>query len=109
MNKLLQQVRAQAESTILSIMARNDIRQIPIQEIDVCESPVMYNDPSDVNNTMTLDFIEFDNRGKLVFGASSCRENRTWNIDDVPTDALVEVAEYLKQHESALAEIDHEL
>ena len=103
MNNLIKRARESAESNILSLMAKNNIREIPVREIDGCESPAVTKDSND--EAMTLDFIEINLNGKLVFDASSCDENNTWTIDEMPTDALVAVAEFLAEHESVLSEI----
>ena len=78
-------------------------------DIDPGSSPILQEDAYDSNNTFTLDSIQkktiHNPQSKvsiitvLLFDGSSCFDNYTWTEDTISTDALINIAEYLKDNE----------
>ena len=75
---------------------------------DFCEgySPVMSYGYDD-NDTFTLDSIQKVGK-KLVFSFSSCSSNMDFNEDNLDTDTLLNILEFLIENEEGLKELVEE-
>lgn len=107
MNKKLNEVRDSMIREIKDIMSKYNVTRIDSCDIDYGGSPIVKADDFDDNNTLVLDAIRITEHG-LVFTASSCCVDTEYHEDNIPTDALCDIAEFLCDHEDELAELSEE-
>ena len=69
------------------------------KEIDLCglsSTPILQECSYDGNLTYTLDYIQCDDKGISFRGSNACDCN-WWYIDELSTDILVDIAEFLEE------------
>jgi hypothetical protein len=103
MRTKVQEVRKEAIEKIKKLMGA--LTHLNMVDIDEGSSPIVCEDKFDSNFTTTLDSIEINPNGILVFYHSSSWENGWLEENDIPTDALLDVAEYLEDNKSIIEEI----
>lgn len=103
MRKKLQQLRQEALAAIRALFARYNLEIIYASDLDAGSSPVVRVDPVDADLSFTLDRVSV--YGNLVFiDASSCFDNLCLKDDEIGTDLLVDIVEWLEEHEDVLKE-----
>ena len=98
MSSKLQQIRSESIKSILCILSDNHLWSLRISDIDMGCSPILQEDVFDENNTYTLDEIRLMPYGSIAFDGSNCSDNFTWTEDNISTDALIGIEEFLKEH-----------
>jgi len=98
MNSKLQKIRSESINSILDILSENKLGSLHIYDIDAGCSPILQEDAFDDNNTYTLDEIRLMPNGSIVFDGSNCSDNFTWTEDNISTDALIGIEEFLEEH-----------
>ena len=98
MGSKLQKIRSESINAIRDILAENHLGSLRMYDLDAGCSPIVQEDTFDDNDTYTLDEIRILNDGCIVFDASSCADNFTWTEDNISTDALVGIEEFLEEH-----------
>ena len=98
MNLKLQKIKLELLQSILVIMNENHLDSLYISDIDMGCSPIIQEDDFDENNTYTLDKISLLPDNRISFDGSSSFANYTWVGENIPTDALVGILEFLKDH-----------
>ena len=92
----VQRLRKEACDKIKAIMKKHDIDYIDASDVDESCYPVIEKHPFDDNFTKTLDSISLDD-GSLLFCASDCEDKAYFNEDEIGTDALLSVAQWLEE------------
>ena len=100
----LKVVRGQAHDAITEMLQSHGLDLVLASDIDPGSSPVVLEHPNDANNTFTLDAVGIVG-SKLKFDASSCSQSAIYTEDDIPTDALLDIADWLEDNEDALREL----
>lgn len=97
----IQKIRKDACDKIKAILKKHNVEEVYAS--DICETctPVIEKHPFDDNFTKTLDYISIEDNS-LLFEASDCEENAYYNEDEIDTDALVSVAQWLEEREDEL-------
>lgn len=103
----LQKIREDACDRIKAILKKHGINTVSTWEIGPGSSPIIEAHPFDDNLTKTLDSISIKG-GSLLFNASDCSGNMTFDEDCINTDALIGVAEWLEKNEDQLEGNDDE-
>lgn len=103
----LNEIRQEAIDCIKKLMTKHRIQTVEAYDIDEGSSPIVDENGSDGNLTFTLDRVTLKD-GSLEFEASNCCENHTWDEDDISTDALVGISEWLEENEKTLEELADE-
>ena len=103
MNSRLQDVRDSALDSIRMALRGNNIELIEAYDIDPGSSPIIQEDPFDDNNTYTLDRIILDGE-TIYFDGSNASQNCSWNDANIPTDALLDIADYLDMYADEIRE-----
>lgn len=107
MRTKVQEIRNQAIDSIkMSIGLSMCLEMV---DIDEGNSPIVNEDRYDENLTTTLDRIEQDENGNLTFYHSSACSNGWLREDEMPTDALIDIAEFLEEHKEQIQEIIAEI
>lgn len=101
MRTKLNEIRKEAEAQIRELVP--EWMHLEIADFDMGDSPIVLEGDED-EDTYTLDRIYYHD-GKLRFDISSSCNNDTLKTKDVPTDALCDIAEYLKEYEGDISEI----
>lgn len=99
----LSAIRKAAADQIKSVMDEADLEEVYAVDIDNGNSPVVRPDEFDDNNTQTLDRIRLTDDG-LVFSASACCGECEYYEENIPLDALVEIADWLVENKENLYE-----
>lgn len=97
----IQKIRKDACDKIKAILKKHNVEEVYAS--DICETctPVIEKHPFDDNFTKTLDYISIEDNS-LLFEASDCEENACYNEDEIDTDALISVAQWLEEREDEL-------
>ena len=103
----LQKIRREAIEAIKALLAKYGLEQIDAVDIDEGCSPVVRRNPDNDDMTFTLDRVVLKD-GKLLFDASSCFDNATFDEDSISTDALADIQEWLEENEETIARIAEE-
>ncbi len=103
-NKTLQQLREQAMKDIVAIMKKHNTDNLMIVTGD---TPVLKDDPYDNNLTYTLDGIGIHDEEIVLFG-SNCCHSAEWLPDNLGTDDLVFIAEWLEDNEEEIWDGDED-
>lgn len=103
MGKKLAEIREEALKSIRVSMGA--LCRLEMVDIDEGSSPIVNEDRFDSNLTTTLDSIVLDDDGHLVFYHSSSIENGWLAENEISTDALVEIAEFLEENNERIQEI----
>lgn len=106
MRTKVQEIRKQAIDSIKSSIGL--LSCLEMVDIDEGNSPIVNEDRYDENLTTTLDRIEQDENRNLTFYHSSACNNGWLREDEIPTDALIDIAEFLEEHKEQIQEIINE-
>lgn len=99
-------VRTSAVKTIEDILSKYALDTLYISDIDTGSSPIIYSDLTGYDaESYILDKLYYDT-GIIRAEISSCTNVLTYDLDELPTDAIYNILEYLQDHEDDLAEID---
>lgn len=94
----LQTIRDSVIATIADILDEHSSDTMDVT--DLGSTPVIWPD-SDPEVTFTLDRINFD-RGRTLVDSSSSFSNRTDRIEDISTDVLVDILDFLEDNEKMI-------
>lgn len=102
----LQAFREEAINSILSVMHRCHILTIEAVDVDAGSSPIIIEDPNDGNLTYTLDRIKVykTDRERLLIQVSNCWDSADIEQDDLSTDTLLGLSEWVEENEDVIAE-----
>lgn len=103
----LSAIRKAAADKIRSIMKEAGLEEVYAVDINEGSSPVVRPDEFDDNNTQTLDSIRLTDDG-LVFCASACCDECEYYEENVPLDALVDIADWLTKNKESLDDPESE-
>lgn len=94
--ELLENVRVEAVKKIKFFLLFANEDRFYISDFSPSESPIVHKDPSDDNNTYTLDEIERDKCGDIIFFSSSSCGNTIDTVSDLDTDTLIGIVDWLE-------------
>ena len=97
-------IREGVLSDIKNLLGRYNLTGVNSYDIDEGCSPIIMEDEFDDNNTYVLDFLSIKN-GKLSFEGSNCSGEYIWSEETIPTDALVDISDWLEEHTDELEEL----
>ena len=100
--ELLENVRMEAVKKIKYFLFFANEDRIYISDFSPSESPVVHRDPFDDNNTYTLDEIERDKCGDIIFSSSSSCGNTIDTVSDLDTDTLIGIVDWLEGKKDAI-------
>lgn len=100
--ELLENVRVEAVKKIKYFLFFANEDRIYISDFSPSESPIVHKDPSDDNNTYTLDEIERDKCGDIIFFSSSSCGNTIDTVSDLDTDTLIGIVDWLEGKKDAI-------
>lgn len=103
----LSAIRKAAADKIRSIMREAGLGEVYAVDINEGSSPVVRPDEFDDNNTQTLDSIRLTDDG-LVFCASACCDECEYYEENIPLDALVDIADWLTKNKESLDDPESE-
>lgn len=105
----IKEIRKEAEEVIKAILAKNNLERLDLSDLDCGScSPVIQEDAFDANNNFTLDSVSIEN-GELSFDGSSSCDNSWWNTNSISTDALVNIACFMENHEEEIEDYAKEI
>lgn len=96
----LQKIRYEALTEISGILTRHQ-GETPDFTFGG-STPIVLADEYDDNKTFTLDSVSRDKHGNLLFDSSSCCSDRTDTEESIPTDALLDIAEFISANEDSI-------
>lgn len=100
--ELLENVRMEAVKKIKYFLFFANEDRLYISDFSPSESPVVHKDFSDDNNTYTLDEIERDKCGDIIFSSSSSCGNTIDMVSDLDTDTLIGIVDWLEGKKDAI-------
>lgn len=89
-----------AVKELINIMAKHDWTSV---DTYVCDDTPIIIEGNDCDDTYALDNISVDGN-KLIFSCSSAYENEEITSDEISTDILIEILEWVKDNEDELFE-----
>lgn len=101
MENTLLTIRRDFLAKIKALMLKCGITVIECTDISETESVVVMAHPEDDNLTYTLDRVILDDAG-LSFEVSNSCNNTFFEEDNIPTDSLLSIYDYLVAHEDSL-------
>lgn len=101
----LQMLRKETIDAITVIIKRNGCRRPDFS--DCSGTPVVLSDPLEENNTFTMDDICV-NGDSFDVDASSCCMNTSLKAEDLGTDTLVNILDFLEENENTIWQTDDE-
>ena len=101
MREKLNEARREAEDYIRKILKIAKVDYLNLR--DLCDTPILQEDAEDCDNTFTLDAIICNGNG-LRFIGSSAYDNGDFGIETISSDALIEIAEWIKDNLDEIAE-----
>lgn len=104
--KQLRALREEAANSILSVMHKCNILSIEAVDVDEGSSPIIIEDPDDGNLSYTLDRIKVYNtdRERLLIQASNCWDSADIEEDDLSTDTLIGLSDWVEENEDAIVD-----
>ena len=103
----LYNIRKSAVQEIESILKKHNLDTLYISDIDTGSAPIIYSDLAGYDAaSYILDKLYYDDSGNFKATISSCTEELDYTVDELPTDALYNILEYLEDHKDDLVEID---
>ncbi len=100
----IQKIRQELFDEIIAVLKKHNLEELCIFDIDEGNSPILDEDYLEADNTYTLDAIKVKN-GDLCFEGGSCFSNRTWTEDEISTDALIGIVDFLDEHAEEIEEL----
>ena len=97
-------IREGVLSDIKNLLGRYNLTGVNSYDIDEDCSPIILEDEFDDNNTYVLDFLSIKD-GQLVFEGSNHAGEYIWSEETIPTDALVDISDWLEEHTDELEEL----
>ena len=106
MKTKIREIREKLIAEILDWLDSHELDEVYAIDIDEGSSPIIQEDIEDENNTYTLDKVSrkkiTTRAGEfaiLLFDGSSSHADYTWTEDEISTDALADIAEFLEEYE----------
>lgn len=106
MSKKIVELRNEAIKSIKDSMGV--LNRLEMVDIDEGNSPIVCENTYDANLTTTLDSIVLNDDGHLIFYHSSSCSNGWLSESEIPTDALIDIAEFLEERKEQIQEIINE-
>lgn len=106
MRTKVQEIRNEAINNIKALMGV--LNRLEMVDIDEGNSHIVCENTYDVNLTTTLDSIVLDDDGHLIFYHSSSCSNGWLSESEIPTDALIDIAEFLEERKEQIQDIINE-
>lgn len=106
MRTKVQEIRNEAINNIKALMG--SLSRLYMTGIDEGSSPVVCENNYDVDLTTTLDSIEQKENGQLTFYHSSSCSNGYLLENEISTDALIDIAEFLEERKERIQDIINE-
>lgn len=106
MRTKIQEIRNEAINNIKALMG--SLSRLYMTDIDEGSSPIVCENNYDYDLTTTLDSIEQKENGQLTFYHSSSCSNGWLSENEIPTDALIDIAEFLEERKEQIQEIINE-
>ena len=106
MRTKVQEIRNEAINNIKALMG--SLSRLYMTDIDEGSSPVVCENNYDEDLTTTLDSIEQKENGQLTFYHSSSCSNGWLSESEIPTDALIDIAEFLEERKEQIQDIINE-
>jgi len=103
MRTKVQEIRNEAINNIKALMG--NLSRLYMLDIDEGSSPVVCENNYDADLTTTLDSIEQKENGQLTFYHSSSYSNGWFSESEIPTDALLDIAEFLEERKEQIQDI----
>ena len=103
----LKDIRVEAVKELVSIMKKNDRKEVETYEFD--DTPIVI-DSNEVDSTYTLDNIRVVNGTEpyLIFGCSSSYDCEDVTSNDISIDNLIEILDWVLSNEEWLFESEDE-
>lgn len=101
-NKKLAEIRKEAVNKIKELLKKHKISRLEAVDIAGGDSPILQDDYDDGDRAFTLDRIILDTWDNLTFEGSSAYDNIDFNTDNISTDALLDIQDWLENYEGEL-------
>lgn len=93
-------VRKRVSNKIRRILRSANLNMLTIADLDLDSSPIVQEDTMDENNTFTLDHIIVNHDNTISIDASSAwADNLSLEEEEMSTDVLLAIADFLQEHE----------
>ena len=103
----LYDIRKSAVQEIESLLKKHNIDTLYISDIDIGSAPVIYSDLAGYDAaSYILDKLYYSGSGDFMATISSCTEELDYPVDELPTDALYNILEFLEEREDELAGVN---
>lgn len=99
----IQKIRRSILDAIKGILVSHGVTSVLASDLDEGSAPVIRDDQLDANDSFVLDSVTLKD-GSLSFAASSCWRETVLDEEDMDTDALCGILDWLRSHEGALPE-----
>ena len=99
----IQMIRRSILDAIKGILVSHGVTGVLASDLDGGSAPVIRDDQLDANDSFILDSVTLRD-GSLSFAASSCWREVVLDEEDMDTDALCDILDWLRSHEDALPE-----
>lgn len=90
--------------TIKSFLEIRGIKELEAYEVVEYDSPIVFEDYFDSDNTFTLDRINVDDEGNISIEASSSYNNMSVGLDEIPVDYIEGICDWLFDNEENIRE-----
>lgn len=99
----LYDIRKSAVQEIENILKKHNINILYVADVDTGSAPVIYSDLAGYDaGSYILDTLYYDDSGVFKATISSCIEELDYPVDELPTDALYNILEFLEEREDKL-------
>ena len=103
----LAEIRKEAIARITNLLKKAGLTRLYISDYSD-DSPIVHEHPYDDNLTYTLDEVALEEGNKLTFYSSSSWENTSDTADQLDTDTLVSIADWMEDDEEEIMELAKE-
>ena len=106
MGKKTADLRYELVAKIWDFVSSRNITTLEASEVSEGDTPVVANDPSDLEDNFTLDRLVVDTEfGTITVEGSNSNSNDEWEINDIPLDCIEAIADWLEDYEEEIDEL----
>ena len=106
MGKKTADLRYELVAKIWDFVSSRNITTLEASEVSEGDTPVVANDPSDLEDNFTLDRLVVDTEfGTITVEGSNSNSNDEWEIHDVDLECIEAIADWLEDYEEEIDEL----
>ena len=106
MGKKTADLRYELVAKIWDFVSSRNITTLEASEVSEGDTPVVANDPSDLEDNFTLDRLVVDTEfGTITVEGSNSNSNDEWEIHDIDLECIEAIADWLEDYEEEIDEL----